>query len=220
MPVENMDNEAIQVFEESAQKYDAWFDRNPWAYESEVLALKQFLAPQVRGLEIGVGTGRFAVPLGIEFGVEPAKSMADMARQRGIRVIRAVAEALPFRPDTFDLVLMVTVLCFLRDPFLALTEATRVLKPGGQILIGMIDLDSPLGRYYEAHKQESKFYRPANFYAMGGVLEWLARLDYRQVEICQTLFGELSGLTHPEPVRAGHGEGGFVVIAAQKHEVA
>ena len=94
--------------------------------------------------------------------------MADIAQRRGIKVYRAVAEALPFRPDSFDLVVMVTVLCFLRDPFLALTEATRVLKPGGQILIGMIDKDSPLGRYYEAHKQESKFYRQANFYAWAG----------------------------------------------------
>lgn len=210
----------IQLFEESAQKYDAWFDRNPFAYESEVLALKKFLAPQVRGLEIGVGTGRFAVPLGIQMGVEPAAAMADMAQRRGIQVYRAVAEALPFRPDSFDLVAMVTVLCFLRDPFLSLTETTRVLKPGGQIIIGMIDKNSPLGRSYEAHKQESKFYRQANFLSIGRVLEWLARLNYRKVEVCQTLFRDLSDITHLEPVRAGHGEGGFVVITAQNHKVA
>ena len=214
------DDKIIQPFEESAQEYDAWFDRNPLAYESEILALKKFLAPQVRGLEIGVGTGRFAVPLGIQMGVEPAAAMAVMAQRRGIQVCRAVAEALPFRRDSFDLVMMVTVLCFLRDPFLALTEATLALKPGGRILIGMIDRDSPLGRSYEAHKPESKFYRQANFYSISQVLEWLARLNYRQVEVCQTLFRELSDLTHLEPVRAGHGDGGFVVIAAQKPEAA
>jgi SAM-dependent methyltransferase len=215
-----MDNETIQVFEEFTEKYDAWFDCNPWAYESEILALKKLLAPHVRGLEIGVGTGRFAVPLGIEVGVEPAAAMAGTAHRRGIKVYRAVAEALPFRLDTFDLVMMVTVLCFLRDPFLSLTEATRVLKPGGRILIGMIDKDSPLGQSYEAHKQESKFYRQANFYSIDQVLEWLAGLNYRQVEICQTLFGDLNDITHLEPVRAGHGDGGFVVIAAQKQEAA
>jgi len=210
------DDKIIQPFEESAQEYDAWFDRNPSAYESEILALKKFLAPPVRGLEIGVGTGRFAVPLGIEVGVEPAAAMAVMAHRRGIKVYRAVAEALPFRGESFDLVVMVTVLCFLRDPFLSLTEATRVLKPGGQILIGLIDRDSPLGQYYEAHKEKSNFYRQANFYAAGQVLVWLARLGCRKVEVCQTLFGELSEITHLEPVMDGHGEGGFVVIAAQK----
>lgn len=211
------DNKTIQLFEESAQEYDAWFDRNPFAYESEILALKKFLAPQVRGLEIGVGTGRFATPLGLQLGVEPAAAMADLARRRGIKVYRAVAEALPFRGDSFDLVVMVTVICFLRDPFLALTEATRVLKPGGRIIIGMIDKDSPLGQSYEAHKQESTFYHQANFYSIGQALEWLARLPFRKVEVCQTLFRRLSAITQLEPVRNGYGQGGFVVIGAQKH---
>ena len=213
-----MTENLVQIFAESAQEYDAWFDRHRLVYESELRALKRFMGSGGIGLEIGVGTGRFAVPLGIKIGVEPAKSMADMARQRGIRVIRAVGEFLPFRSASFHLALLVTTLCFLRDPQRALAEATRILQPGGQILIGMIDRDSPLGRSYEAHKPESTFYRQANFYSISQVLEWLARLNYRQVEVCQTLFGELSGITHLEPVRAGHGNGGFVVIAAQKHE--
>jgi ubiquinone/menaquinone biosynthesis C-methylase UbiE len=206
----------VQIFEESAQEYDAWFDQHRLVYESEIRALKRFIGSGGIGLEIGVGTGRFAAPLGIEVGVEPAEAMANLARRRGIKLYRAIAEALPFRRDSFDRVVMVTVVCFLRDPFLALTEATRVLKPGGQIIIGMIDKNSPLGRSYEAHKQESTFYRQANFYSIGQGLEWLARLNCRKVEVCQTLFRELSHIPHLEPVRAGHGDGGFVVIAAQK----
>lgn len=213
-----MTENLVQVFEESAREYDAWFDRHRLVYESELRALKRFIGSGGIGLEIGVGTGRFAVPLGIEVGVEPAAAMADIARRRGLKVYRAMAAALPFRRDSFDLAMMVTVICFLRDPFLSLAETTRVLKPGGRIIIGMIDRDSPLGRSYEAHKQESPFYRQANFYSISQVLAWLARLNYRKVEVCQTLFRELSDITHLEPVRAGHGDGGFVVIAAQKHE--
>jgi SAM-dependent methyltransferase len=169
-----------------------------------------------RGLEIGVGTGRFAVPLGLKIGVDPASAMADIARQRGILVVRAVAEALPFRRASFDLVAMVTVLCFLSEPFLALTEAVRVLQPGGQLLIGMIDRDSPLGRRYEAHKLESAFYRQAQFYPVSRVLDWLARLPCRRVQTCQTLFRDLEAITAPEPATTGHGAGGFVVIAAER----
>lgn len=40
--------------------------------------------------------GRFAAPLGVEFGIDPAAEMLGHARARGIRVARAVAEALPF----------------------------------------------------------------------------------------------------------------------------
>ena len=73
-----------------------------------------------------------------------------------------------------------------------------------------------LGRNYEARKQESKFYRQANFYSIGQVLDWLAGLGYLQVETCQTLFREPGKIASLEPMRNGHGEGGFVVLAAQK----
>jgi ubiquinone/menaquinone biosynthesis C-methylase UbiE len=206
----------VPVFEEAAPDYDAWFDRNRPVYESEIMALKRFLPPPGRGLEIGVGTGRFAVPLGIRVGVEPAKAMAAMARRRGIMVVRAVAEALPFPGASFRLAVLVTTLCFLKDPFPALEEAARVLKPGGRLLIGMIDKDSSLGRRYEKHKQESAFYRDAHFYAVSQVLEWLAKLPFRDLKTCQTLFKDLGAITAPEPVRDGHGAGGFVVIAAPR----
>jgi len=209
------DANIIELFEKSVQEYDAWFDRNPLAYKSEILALKKFLAPHLRGLEIGVGTGRFAISLGVAVGVEPAAAMAGKALNRGIRVCRAVAEALPFRRDSFDLVVMVTVICFLRNPLLALMEATRVLKPDGQILIGMIDKDSPLGQSYEAHKQESTFYRQAHFYSVNQAVEWLGKLAYKQVETCQTIY-HLQSLTSLEPIDGGHGKGAFGVISARK----
>lgn len=213
------DDKIIQLFEESAQEYDAWFDRNPFVYESEILALKKFLVPQVKGLEIGVGTGRFAAPLGIKVGVEPAGAMAGIAQQRGINVILATAEALPFASASFHLVAMVTVLCFLGDPVRALQEATRVLRPAGQILIAMMDKESPLGRQYEVRKQDSKFFRLARFYAVGQVLAWLQGLGYGNLEICQTVFTDTAAITQPEPVKDGHGEGVFAVISARKEIV-
>jgi ubiquinone/menaquinone biosynthesis C-methylase UbiE len=210
------DDKIIQPFEESAQEYDAWFDKHRLVYESEIRALKRFMGSGGIGLEIGVGTGRFAVPLGLKIGVEPAAAMAIMAQRRGIKVYRAVAEALPFQDDSFDSVVMVTVLCFLREPFLSLTEATRVLKPGGRLLIGMIDKDSPLGRSYEAHKQESKFYRQARLYSARRVVGWLEKLAYGKIDICQTIFRDLQDITSLEPAKTGHGEGIFVVVSARK----
>lgn len=100
-----------------------------------------------------MGTGRFAVPLGIRIGVEPAKAMADIAQKRGIEVYKAKAEKLPFDDSSFDFVLIVVTICFVQDPVQALREAKRVLKPGGYIIIGMIDKESFLGKLYESKKK-------------------------------------------------------------------
>jgi SAM-dependent methyltransferase len=207
----------MPAYETLAGQYDAWFEANRLAYESEIRALKSFSAPAgPRRLEVGVGTGRFAVPLGVTIGIEPALAMAEFARGRGLKVIRAVAEALPFAAAAFDQVLMVTVLCFVNDPVRALAEAARVLTASGQLLIGMIDKDSPLGRLYEARRHESPFYRNARFYQVDQVLGWLGPSGFRLEGVGQTLFRKVSEITSLEPVTAGHGEGGFVVISARK----
>ena len=211
-----MDQKNIQVFENSAEEYDAWFDLHRFAYESELQALKRFVPRGGKGLEIGVGSGRFTSPLGVRLGVEPAKVMARLARNRGLEIIRAYSEELPFKEQVFDFILLVTVLCFLADPSGALREATRVLKPGGRIIIGTIDPDSPLGRSYEKNQEKSKFYRQARFHPVGQVLKWLETLGYVNLETCQTIFQDPATTTAAEPVEEGHGEGVFVVIAGQK----
>jgi SAM-dependent methyltransferase len=205
-----------EIFEESAEAYDDWFIRHDIAYRSELAAVKAFMPSEAWGLEIGVGTGRFAGPLGIKVGVEPARAMAEIAKSRGITVIRGTAEALPLIDGCFDFILLVTVLCFLQNPVRALCEATRVLKATGRVIIGMIDPDSPLGRYYEEKKEQSKFYRQAKFHSVGQVLDWLQDLGYLNLMTCQTLFKGLEEGPEPEPVKVGHGEGAFVVIGAQK----
>ncbi|MCW3136769.1 MAG: methyltransferase domain-containing protein [Canidatus Methanoxibalbensis ujae] len=207
---------SIEIFERYAQEYDEWFDANRFAYESEVQALKKFVPKNSKGLEVGVGTGRFAVPLGIGVGVEPAKAMADIARKRGIEVYEAKAEKLPFDDSSFDFVLIVVTICFVQNPMQALREAKRVLKPGGYIIIGMIDRESFLGKLYESKKKESKFYRHANFYSTRQVLDWLKKLEFEYIKTCQTIFKDPKKITGIEPVKEGYGEGGFVVISAQK----
>ena len=127
------------TFEKWAQEYDDWFVRHEMVYRAELAAVEALLPSRGQGLEIGVGTGRFAGPLGLKVGVEPARAMAEMPGSRGIQVIRGYAEALPMAAASFDFVLMVTVLCFLKNPFQALSEATRLLKPHGHLIIGIID---------------------------------------------------------------------------------
>ena len=205
----------VNIFDEYAGEYDGWFDTNYWVYQSEVQAVKRFVPQNGKGIEIGVGTGRFSVPFGITVGVEPSGAMAEIARKRGITVYDAKADNLPFDDSTFDFALMVTTICFLEDPLQALKEIRRILCPDGKIIIGMLDKDSPLGNEYDAKKKSSKFYQYAEFYSVNQVLEWLRISGYDHVQVLQTIFHNPEEITALEPVKEGHGEGLFVVISAQ-----
>jgi ubiquinone biosynthesis O-methyltransferase len=52
-----------------------------------------------------------------------------------LHLVRGRAEALPFEGETFDRVVAVTVLCFVRETDRAVSEIARVLKPGGHVVI-------------------------------------------------------------------------------------
>jgi SAM-dependent methyltransferase len=164
----------IRPYQEHALRYDSWFEQNRLAYEAELRAVRRLL-PNTDGLavEAGAGTGRFAAPLGIPVGVEPCPAMAARAKQRGIKMISGAAEALPLRTAAADLVLMVTVLCFVDDALLAVQEAARVLKPDGFLLLAILDRSSPLGHVYAAQKEQSLFYQQAVFHTAEEVLSFL-----------------------------------------------
>jgi len=206
----------VASFEKHASRYEAWFVEHAAVYESELEAIRVLLPAGGRGVEIGVGTGRFAVPLGIAVGIEPAEAMGMAARARGVKVIGGVAEALPLAEAQFDTVLMVTTLCFLDDVAASFREAHRVLKPGGCLVIGFIDRNSPLGKTYEREKEGSVFYREAHFYSVDEVVSLLRAAGFEDFAFVQTLFHPVAAIVAPEPIRSGYGEGSFVVVRGRK----
>lgn len=205
----------MNVFEEAAEEYDEWFETHKWVYQSEVEAVRKFIPETGKGIEIGVGTGRFSIPFGIKVGVEPVKAMAEISRQRGIHVYETKAENLPFQDNFFDFALMVTTLCFLENPFQALKEMKRILKPAGKIVIGMLDEESPPGKLYEEKKKKSKFYRDARFYPVNQTLDWLKKLEFDNLQTVQTIFKNPDKIQSLEPIEEGFGKGLFVVISAK-----
>ncbi|HPU77474.1 MAG TPA: class I SAM-dependent methyltransferase, partial [Thermosynergistes sp.] len=89
----------IAPFEAHRNRYEQWFEDNRFAYEAEIEAVRLLLPKGGKGLEVGVGTGRFAVPLGVFTGLEPSPAMAEIARAKGVNVVEGVAEALPFSAE-------------------------------------------------------------------------------------------------------------------------
>jgi SAM-dependent methyltransferase len=204
----------ITAFETYYQEYDDWFLENQYAYQSELDALQSLLPAGLSGVEIGIGTGRFAMPLGIRVGIDPSPKMAAVARSLGLEVHEAVAENLPFPDAAFDFALMVTTICFVDDVDRSLSEAYRILKPGGCLLIGFVDRESELGRAYLKKKETSRFYREATFYSTKEVVLHLEKTGFHAFQFRQTLFH--LALEEIEEVKEGFGEGGFVVVKSVK----
>ncbi len=204
-----------EPFDRLSARYDRWFEEHDRVYDAEIEAIEALLPPFEKGVEIGVGTGRFAEPLGIEMGVEPSSKMAEYAKSRGIQVLHGVAERLPLPDRSFDLVLMVTTICFVDDPNAALREIYRILVPGGHILVGFVDKETPLGQHYLARQAQSDFYRSARFFSAEEVHELLQKTGFVECRAVQTLFGP--DLEHMETsIQDGYGEGAFVVFRCQK----
>jgi ubiquinone/menaquinone biosynthesis C-methylase UbiE len=118
----------------------------PWLYDLGMSLLeatglgrwRRWLVAGARGrvLDLGCGTGRslelLAAPVP-PVGIDPCLPSLLKARLRAprARLVRARAEALPFRDGVFDTVLSGLVLCSVGDAPAALLELRRVLRPGG-----------------------------------------------------------------------------------------
>ena len=212
-------------FDENYEQYEEWFENNKYAYLSELKAIKHFIPEDKKGknpvgitsngVEIGIGSEKFAVPLGIKVGVDPSKAMAKLARERGLKDYIGVGEKLPFENSSFDFALMVTTICFLDDVEKSFSEVKRILKPGGSFIIGFVDKHSPLGKQYLRYKNENVFYKIAKFFSTKQVLEILKNTGFKDFEVVQTVFGEMSSINKIQNFKEGYGKGGFVVIKSK-----
>ncbi|MBK6920719.1 MAG: methyltransferase domain-containing protein [Deltaproteobacteria bacterium] len=97
-------------------------------------------------LDVGTGDGTYALVAasrGAEAtGVDVDPEMLRAAEQRAgamkldVSFVKGRAERLPVDDRRFDLVLAVTVLCFVEDPAASFRELARVLRPGGRVVLG------------------------------------------------------------------------------------
>ena len=205
-------------FNDHVAEYEEWYKKYPFVFRSEVAAIKEFLpvGENIRGIEVGLGTGRFSKVLGIREGIEPAENMRALAINKGISVLNAVAEHLPYKSLQFDFVLMNFCISYFEDVPESLKEAHRVLKRGGCLIIGFIDKDSAIGQDYEQRKGESLFYKSANLYRVSRVEREVKAAGFKKLEFLQTLFEDLDSVKTIEKPMPGYGKGSYVLIKAIK----
>jgi ubiquinone/menaquinone biosynthesis C-methylase UbiE len=165
------------IFDILTDKYDAWYDSEEGRplYESELKCLRPMVEsapPPI--LEIGVGTGRFAMHFPDVTGIDPSLKSLRMAKKRVVKTVHGYGENLPFGDETFGCILIIVTLCFVETPLEVLREAKRVLRKDGSIIIGLVPKDSPWGIFYEEKKRAGHpFYSNARFYTLKEVEDML-----------------------------------------------
>jgi SAM-dependent methyltransferase len=124
-------------------RYDGlaeWYEEfRPALGDEELEALERLLGPgEGRCLDLGCGTGlptAAVAALGwTVVGVDISSDLLGVARERGLEVLEANAEALPFNDSGFDAAISIWTHTDIDDFAAALTEVARVLRPGAPLV--------------------------------------------------------------------------------------
>ncbi|MFB3883990.1 MAG: class I SAM-dependent methyltransferase [Thermodesulfobacteriota bacterium] len=143
------------LFNDWPEKYDQWFATPIGAFVKKYEAglILDLLRP-VQGeilLDAGCGTGIFTLDI-LSFGprvigLDISRPMliraAEKARGYPFQAILADMSHLPFQDSSFDKVVSVTALEFIRDAKPAVNELFRVTKKGGRIVVATLNRLSP-----------------------------------------------------------------------------
>lgn len=136
--------------EQMVERHDPeLFHRHPravvrWVEGARVRTVLRLLRsrPEDRVLEVGCGGANVLAraPARERHALDLSRRMALRANTRlgaGAKVLHADAEHLPYRDAAFDRVLCTSVLSHVLHPERVLTEAWRVLRPGGRLVVSV-----------------------------------------------------------------------------------
>ena len=144
-----------RLFDDWPEKYDQWFTTPIGTfvrkYEGELIL--NLLRPEQGEtiLDAGCGTGIFTLDIlsfgphviGLDISQPMLIRAAQKAKAYPFQIILADLSNLPFQNSSFDKVVSVTALEFVKDAKCAVTELFRVTKKGGRIVVATLNSASP-----------------------------------------------------------------------------
>ena len=175
-------------YDSIASVYDRRFRDND--YSGVEAALTAWVGHDPGGpvLEVGCGTGQWLLRLdqrGVRTaGVDASGNMLARARINAPRALlaHAVAEHLPWLPNAFARIFFINAFHHFDDKARCLTEARRVLRPGGQLMSVGLDPHTRLDRWYIYDYFETVLEIDRRRYpASAQIREWLRALGFENV---------------------------------------
>ena len=194
--------------------YEQWLEQHPFILQSEVEALKAMLPDgESTGIQLGDGSG--ILPAGFALGAVIDKryhlhTFPQEADMTGSACLSA--ENLPYDDHQFDFILITCTACCFDNLHALFTEAYRVLRKTGVLIVGLFDRESFTTKFYQ--HDEFKMYN--NCCSVDEVVFELNLAGFVHFDFCQTIFKPLDDIDQMEPVKKGFGEGAFVVIQSGK----
>ena len=147
--------------------------------------IKQLECPKI--LEIGCGTGHwttFFSEQGLEVaGIDVSEKMIEKAKTKKIPNADfsiASVEKLPFETKSIDNIIAITSMEFVNNLDLAFREIFRVLKTGGKLLIGCLNLNSSIGQT----KDDVEMFSTAHFFTADNLKEKLSDFGNPILDAC------------------------------------
>jgi hydroxymethylpyrimidine/phosphomethylpyrimidine kinase len=218
--------------ERAPEDYDEWFSKNQKVFESELLALEKAIGkvPE-NSLAVGSGTALFESKLGIKEGIELSPCMAEKGSARGFSTRLGSAYSLPYKEESFDLVLFCTSLEYMEDPARAVKEAYRVLKGGGAVVVSILPKEGSYAMLYDLAKMQKgydmeraptdpfpvEFLHGARWLSAESAEALLKRAGFKDIRYTQTLtcHPKYSNDEVEKPVE-GYKQGDYVVLRGSK----
>jgi ubiquinone/menaquinone biosynthesis C-methylase UbiE len=204
-------------------------DRNAPHYDRQIAVFerlflgdgRRWVGARVRGevLEIAVGSGRnlpwYPADAAVA-GVELSERLLAIARRRAEKLGRRAdlrlgdAQALEFPDESFDTVVCTLSLCTIPDPARAISEARRVLRPGGQLLL-LEHVRSPLRPVRSMQRLLDPItVRIAADHLLREPIDYLAATGFRVEEVEHSKWGIIERVKARKPIGGGAATAGVV----------
>ncbi len=146
--------------ETEAARYRAACEKSFWraVFAAELEYVLRYLHPQDAILSVGCGPATIEGALldrgfsvvGLDVSAQALEGAPD-----GLRTVAARAEEMPFAAGSFDVVISIVSLQFIEDYQTAIAKIARVLRPGGRVIVMLLN---PSSHFFKTKQAEPDSY--------------------------------------------------------------